>query len=340
MSWANTTSVRHLLAVAGVVLGTATATAQSLSESWRNNLRATIDSSVDVVSRPDGTTLLGTVGFDVHKVLSGGGGDWATVVLQGYATGTEPIATGLGNDLSFMYRIFNVNFTRFGHGLFNVRVGHFEIPFGLEHVHNTNGTLRDYMHGHNIGIKADWGVSVNGSWPRGEYEVAWSRGTETSLSATNGSYVVSGRVGTPSDGNVVVGASFLQGTIVDAASAAGVVDRSRIGADVAWYRGVHGVLAETAYGVDADVVSGVRAGVSNSLVEVNRADRDGRVTTYLQARLFSRETPEDWKREFSAALGVRHALSNHWSISAEYAHAGPTQDGHGRTMRAQLRHRF
>jgi hypothetical protein len=328
-------------AAMGVVLVIASsAVAQSPPESRRTNLRLTVDLSADAVSGADGTTVLGTVGVDSHKVFGDRRGDWATVVMQGYWTRADHQSDGRPGDTSFMYRIFNINLTRYGRGKFNVRVGHFEVPFGLEQVVNTNGTLRDYMHGHNIGIKADWGVGLNGAWRRGEYEVAWSRGTESSLTAKHGSYLVSGRVGTPSDGNLVFGASALRGKVVDATSPLGVSDRLRLGADVAWYRGAYGLLAESAYGTDGDPERGVRRSVSNSLVEVNRTDIADHLTTYLQARLFSRETAPGWRRQHSAALGLRYALDGHWSTSAEYARAAPAEGLRGHTLRVQLRHRF
>lgn len=343
------------------------ATAQSaLSESLGGNWRMTVDLSGGADVSGGHVTFLNTVGFDTHKVVSSPSGDWATVVMQGYLTRADHTAEGKPDDASFMFRIFNANITRFGRGHFNVRVGHFEVPFGLEHVINTNGTLRDFMHGHNIGVKADWGVGLNGSWRKGEYEVTWSRGTETSLSASGGSYLFAGRVGMPSDGNLVLGVSALRGRVrnlrataewradvgpeaiepeamplVDEAVAAGVIDRYRVGADVAWYRGVYGVLAESAYGEDSGPDGVARRTVVNALAEVNRTNSDDRVLTYFQGRLFSHETAAGWSRQVNGALGIRFAVDRHWSVSAEYSQRLPGSDrAQERALRLQLRHRF
>ncbi len=69
----------------------------------------------------------------------------------------------------------------FGLGKPRVRIGHFEIPYGIEHAINTNGTLRNYRHSANLGIKADWGLAINGETTSFEYEVSASRGSAQSL---------------------------------------------------------------------------------------------------------------------------------------------------------------
>lgn len=121
------------------------------------------------------------MGLDLHKVFSGPDGDWGTLVLQPYVmrldSPAQPAFFEDHHDWELVYRIFNFNYTGLAGGKFNVRVGHFEIPFGLEHVVNTNGTLHDYMHGPNIGIKADWGVSLNGELETFDYEFSLTRGT-------------------------------------------------------------------------------------------------------------------------------------------------------------------
>ena len=271
------------------------------------------------------------IGIDSHKVFSGPKGDWGTLMMQGYVMGVEPMRGSDGSGAAmFMYRIFNLNVTRFGRGRFNVRVGHFEIPFGLEHVVNTNGTLRDFMHGQNLGLKADWGAGVNGTLGGAEYQFTVSRGTGNAPFAQSPSAVFAGRVGTPSNGNVVVGASAFSG-----------LERRRFGADVAWYRGLYGVLAETAVGDDRAEDSGTRLGAANTLVEVNRTTGDDRALAYLQGRFFRQETADGWTSAVSTAAGIRFAVDTHWSVSAEYAHAlRPSSSGQGRVVRAQLRYRF
>ena len=48
-----------------------------------------------------------------------------------------------------------------GDGRFNIKMGHFEMPYGIEHTINSNGTLRQFST--NLGTKVDWGVTFNGT---------------------------------------------------------------------------------------------------------------------------------------------------------------------------------
>jgi hypothetical protein len=302
--------------------------APAFGENWRVTLD--LSGGLSVNGRGD-LVFERAVGIDAHKVISGRGGDWGTLVMQGYVMGVNPIRGDNGPaDTMFMYKIFNLNVSRFSRGLFNVRVGHFEVPFGLEHVVNTNGTLRDFMHGSNLGMKADWGAGVNGSWQSGEYEVTWSRGTGNAPFAESTSNVVAGRIGTPSDGNVVVGGSFYSG-----------LDRRRVGADVMWYRGLYGVLGETAIGSDLGPGGADWRGVVNSLLELNRTTEDNRVLTYFQTRVSSHDGGGSWTTGVAGALGLRVAVDTHWSFDTEYS-AGlrPSGSARGRVLRSQARYRF
>jgi len=339
----------------------------------RTNLRFTADLSSRVgVDNRGGVFFENVVGLDVHKVISGAHGDWGTVILQGYLTRIDnqashpPFFDG-PHDTELVYRIANLNITRYGRGRFNIRVGHFEIPFGLEQVINTNGTLRDFMHGANLGLKADWGAGVNGSSPHVEYEVTLSRGTGNSISGHGSPYALAGRVGTPSDANFVIGASAFQGRVwnpgavrqwsidirsdssygkdldplLEGTVTTGLIERRRVGVDVQWYRGLYGVLAEAAYGHDSGPSGWGRRDVLNTLVEINRGSSDGRVNAYVQGRLFTREPVQERNRTLASALGVRLAVNAHWALSAEYATSLLSPSGTwGSTTRSQIRYRF
>ena len=312
---------------------------RSILGSLLENLRFTVDlSSRAGVSDAGDAAYQNVIGFDLHKVVSGARGDWGTVVLQGYLTRIDsqpkhPPFFDDADDLEFVYRIVNFNLTRYGRGRFNVRVGHFEIPFGLEHLINTNGTLRDFMHGPNLGLKADWGAGVNGSFPRFEYEVTVSRGTGNRFFAAGGPFVVAGRVGTLRNANVVVGVSAFQGhvwnpgatrqwgagldpldspvtptfddTVLDGVLARGLISRRRFGLDLQWYRGLFGLLVDAAYGQDYGPNGWGSQAVFNNLVEFNWTNVDGRVNAYVQSRLFTREAVARWNRSLTSVVGTR-----------------------------------
>lgn len=333
-----------------------------------SNLRVSLDLSAGATTassaRPSWDQA---VGIDLHKVFATDSGDWATAVVQAYVTrlvnagGYPPFFDG-PNDTELVYRILNVNVTRFGRGHANVRLGHFEIPFGLEHLLNTNGTLHDFMHGENLGLKADWGVGLNGSWPRLEYEATWSRGTGNTAFSKGDPYVVAGRVGTPADGNLVVGASVFHGRVWNPGVASGwrqwlddsrtdattslaasdLTTRRRVGVDAQWYRGLNGVLGEVAVGDDAGAQGGPRQRVSHALVELRRSSGAERVHAYVQGRFSSSEGAlGGFDRRFTSAVGTRFAIDRHWAVSGELRHVAlPSGDPMRTMLRTQLRYRF
>ena len=138
------------------------------SNAWRENLRWKFDVSGRGVFDDTGyLKSLGFFGLDLHKVFTSGNRDVATLLFQPYMTRandlvpTPPVFDG-PDDWELIWRIANVNFKLLQDGALNLRVGHFELPYGLEQTINTNGTLRDYTHGGNFGLKADWGATVNG----------------------------------------------------------------------------------------------------------------------------------------------------------------------------------
>ena len=312
------------------------------AEWWTENLRWTIDESGRAVFNTD-TEVTGTVvaiGFDVHKVVSGHSGDIGTFVLQGYLTRIDDLARRPpffegDSDWEFVFRIFNFNYTAWTRGLVNLRIGHFEVPYGLEHILNTNGTLRDYNHGPNLGVKADWGATLNGSVEGFEYEVGWSRGTGNEYTDRGDPGIVAGRVGTDRDADTVVGLSGLSGRVL---GPNGTVDRDRVGLDLSHYRGPLGYLAEFSLGDDEG------RDVRNAMVEMNWRNSNETVLCWLQARDFAFETPAgDFDDGISSALGIRWAPDPHWSLSFQWTQAITTASpsaARDALLALQLRYRF
>lgn len=148
------------------------------------------------------------------------------------------------HDQELVYRIFNFNYTALARGRFNIRVGHYEIPYGLEHVVNTNGTLRDYTPGRNLGVKADWGTGVNGGFDKFEYEIGLSRCTGNVYSSDGNPYILAGRIGTPRDENVVAGFSFMVGDVAQPGTSEKTRNRKRFGPDIQVRRGPWSMVAE------------------------------------------------------------------------------------------------
>ena len=334
-----------VVAAAAVFLASGASAADSGETTLTDNLRWTIDVAARgmIETESDEFGHVEFLGLDLHKVFSNENGDWATLLLQPYLTrinnvDMHPPFFDDDYDTQVVWRITNINFTVLDGGRLNFKVGHFEIPFGLEQIINTNGTLRDYIHGPNFGLKADWGVTVNGELPALEYEVAVSRGSGNNWRNEGDPHIVSGRIGTPRDRSWWLGLSGFQGDVYDRGQPDGTLERSRLGLDGAWFRRQFALLAEISIGEDEST------DVTNGLVEIDFSSVDDVWLIYFQLRRFEMDTttPGGDDTATSGALGVSWDPDNHWSLSLQWAHDFTTFAGAPETqvMAAQIRYRL
>jgi hypothetical protein len=331
-------AARSAAMLSALMLGAA-AQAQPLTE----NLRVTLDAASRGVWMAGANSAASAwfVGMDLHKVFSGERGDIGTLTVQPYVIrlhnmGMHPPFFDGPNDTAIEYRIFNFNYTAWGEGRTNIRVGHFEIPFGLEQVVNTNGTLRDYLHGSNLGVKADWGLTLNGDLQRAEYEVALSRGSGNDWSSRGNPYIASGRIGTPRNGRWVAGASLFQGRVSDATQPDYTTARQRAALDLQWHGPWVDLLAEVSAGNDES------RSRRTALLEADLGSASGALSAFLQfvwrdAELSSAVV----ERGRGTNLGVLFAPDSHWSLSASWSRDRSSVSGSSPSMLAgQLRYRF
>lgn len=308
---------------------------------WSENLRIDLDvSSRSILSGDGDLAHVGALGLDLHKVFSTDLRDLATFVLQPYlvrADGLHPTPGFLddAHDTELQWRIFNGNVKLRDSGALNLRVGHFELPFGLEQTLDTNGTLRQYTHGANFGFKADWGATLNGEFDEFEYEFAWSRGGGNEYRSAGGDGVFSGRIGMPRDADVIAGLSFLDGTFWDGGNA---TEKQRVALDVQVYRRALGYFLEVAVGEedqDTDVVRGI--------AEVNWRDAYETTLVWLQLGGEERSSPAGTDGSVSTQLGVQWRASQDWTLSTQVVQVlEPLVDDGNRStsLLLQLRYRF
>jgi hypothetical protein len=336
---------RFAAAVALALLAAATPPAQAATPSLRDNLRWTIDLAARAVDETESHEFghVEFLGLDLHKVFTGDQGDWGTLTFQSYLTrinniGMHPPFFESSYDTEIEWRIANFNLVVLDGGRMNIRFGHFEIPFGLEQIVNTNGTLRDYIHGPNFGLKADWGVTVNGELPALEYELALSRGSGNNWRNNGDPYIVSGRVGTPRDRNWWLGVSGFDGKVYDRSQADGTFKRSRVGFDGAWYWHQLGFLGEISLGRDES------RDVLNTLLEVDWSSSDDAWLVYAQMRRFEVDRPSSSGTDsaLGTSLGVTWDPDNHWSFGMQWSHDFETFSGVPDTnvLAGQIRYRL
>lgn len=300
------------------------------------NMRVSLDLSSRIThfDRADETGYTNVAGLDLHKVFSGNDGDIGTLTVQLYWTRIDNLIMRPGffdgpDDTELVYRIVNFNYTGFGTQAPHIRVGHFEIPYGLEHTIDTNGNLRDYTHGRNLGVKADWGVSVNGGLPTLEYEVSYTLGGGQEAERKDGSYVWAGRLGTPRDDNQVYGVALYHAELKN-------TERNRLGLDAMWYYDLYGLFAQLDIGEDAD------NDVLNGIVELNWRNPQETWLLFLQNQYFSTDRSDGDQQALRHNLGVQYTPDSHWDFSAQYQHDSEVFDGapEERIFSLQARYRF
>ena len=285
----------------------------SLHNGWQSNLRWTLDFSSRGVFNDNDSFTQNVVGFDLHKVFSTADRDIAILTFQPYIVNfsnrdSTPYFFD-GRDTELTWRISNINYIARADGAFNIRLGHFEIPFGLEQNIGTNGTLRQYSFAER-GIKADWGVSVNGILPTWDYEISISRGSGNDIDDRDNPYVFAGRIGSSAHKNLVVGLSFFDAEVLGPVEA---TRRQRVGLDVAWYHRNWELLAELSAGEDED------AETAMALLETSWRNNDETLHLYTQIKQQRRELDLERDSGSTIVLGAHQTLSREVSISGQWS---------------------
>ena len=304
---------------------------------FSNNLRWTADASTRLISnlndtRPSGQNAsLAFFGYDIHSVISNGQKDIATIVLQNYFIRADnlkphPSIFSDDHDWAFTYRSFFINYTNTCSNCPNIKVGHFIMPYGLEHDIDTAGELRDYNHNANIGMKMDWGISLNKQHRNFEYEISYTLGSGAYLSHQSDRHIITGRISTPSYKNLTYGFSILD---VNTPSN----QRQKAAIDIKYYQGLYGYLFELGTGKHND------QSVIDNQIEINWRDHQEQWLLFGQS-YYSKVNNHTSKRTF--ALGARYEKDRRWSIEAKLNqalhrnHLGERST----TVIAQLRYRY
>jgi len=316
-------------------------------DSWidqTDNLRVAIDLSVG--SQYDFKTNhfshIESFGLDLHKVFSSEEtGDIATLIFQGYFTKLNnvekhpPFFKG-EDDLKFICRICNINFVVLERGELNFRVGHYEMPFGLEYNLDTNGTLRQYSNGRDLGGKLDWGVTANGKFSWGGYEVSVNRGAGVDWTGDYNTYSFSGRVERNFSYASFLGFSAFYGYL-EIPGSPKYVDRTRFGLDANTDFGPFAFLGEVSVGKDDDTET------FNLLVEVDIQDKTEQVLAYIQFKNASHQLRNaSWDNSIQTSLGLRYTPNRLWTLSGQWTHDHTvyTQAKRASLLQVQARIRF
>ncbi len=308
-------------------------------ESLLKNVRWAIDVSTRKIRNleTDDWSSQDVYGFDLHKVFTGPNGDYGTLVFQPYLVHLKnipnpPFFFDDGDDWQLTWRIANFNYTGFAHGKFNVRVGHFEIPFGLEQNIDTNGTLRQYSFS-NRGIKADWGVSINGNLNNLDYELALTRGSSNEILSRDDPYILSGRIGTPSHQNTIYGFSYFYGNVLAGDQ---TIRRKQLGLDIAHYFKQWEFLSELSGGENDNTET------INWLGEISWRNLFESIHLYTQAKTSLSKINNKWEDGMGVSVGIDWKLHKQLSLGSQVIHEFDNPKGSNADLTAsfQLRARI
>jgi hypothetical protein len=152
-----------------------------------------------------------SVGFEYFAKLSNDYGDYLSADLQvrlAYNS-KENARNAWGIEIHnawLKYKLDSVN---------KFKLGHFYVPFGLNPVVDTHSTLLQTLAPEDIGFKKDWGIALDSSFPRFDTSIALQLGSGMSIYRRDGSFLLSGRIGTPQEGNAQAGVSFMYGKTLE-----------------------------------------------------------------------------------------------------------------------------
>ena len=290
-----------------------------------------------------------SIGFEVLKKLSNKKGDWASFLFQMRfvrydrqtmlmnKTKMQPAHIDGAHDWELELHDAYFKYSGPFKGRLNLRIGHFDVPYGLEQNVDTHSTLVQLMSMRNVGFKKDWGISAGGRFPEMDYEFAFTRGTGAEYIERGRNYLVSGRVGTPADKNFCIGLSGLYGQVIDAMAvmrgkkmgipatwfgsttkpADDIIRRWRVGLDSIYLFGPYTFKGELSYGED------VNQEVINGIFEIDYLvpDMDGRLEAVAQVQTAYQDiTASGSNNDTFLVLGLNYRVSREVTVQTMYRH--------------------
>lgn len=308
--------------------------------SFKDNLRWKIDQSFRAGMDRDGdiSTFL-FFGLDLYSVITSQTRDLVTILFQPYVHRVDNFMPNAlydrEDDWELVWRFVSANLHLTCDGSFNVQVGHYEIPFGLEYEVDTNGTLYNYTHPQNFKLKADWGVNVNGSTEAINYNLSASRGSGNEYRSDGDPGVLAGRIGSNFEMQNRYGVSFFDG---DVRTPNGIYNIQRVGLDATWTLGAYEACAELSAGEDQEDID-----VTRFIGELNWRNGNETVFSWLQLLATDYDGPAGESDTLDARLGTRYRFARDADLSLQFDQVlDPQEEGGTRagSLFVQIRFKF
>jgi len=262
--------------------------------------------------------------LDAYAKLGTPQRDVATVVAQVYLSRAQrhpappPFFDG-PSDTEVLPMINTINLHLTEDRRLNLKVGHLELPYGLEATISNAGELRQFTLGPNTALMVDWVATLNGTLERFQYEVGVGRGSGMFYADHFGPYSLFGRIGSPVDNETYGGVngwgfSVFRAQVLNPART-GVHLRQRVAVDGQVYLGPLGLLGELSTGSNGEGAG--RARVLNGLAEANLTSRREIISGYVQ--LVGERTSVGGRgtRTWTQVVGVRWTPAPGWIVSAQ-----------------------
>lgn len=345
-----------------------------------DNTRSSFDAAerIEALRSKDSIGFSHDIGLDFQKIVSGNQGDLGTFLMQAYISRQDNIGFGHAhgdseNEWYLSYHDINFNYTGLGNGDTGIRVGKFNVPFGLEPNVDTHFQLKQYLAIETLGFKKDWGISINSSKQNYEYEISVTRGSGNDFRRIRRSHMsdarsakenwaLAGRIGTPAANNFFHGLSLFYGEIpkmshsdmsheemsmdghivslpghmTDAAPISVIERRTRVGYDLSWVEGPLTLLTEISYGQNFDL------DIANAIFEVDWQSLDSYLVLYSQFKYNGEELMNgSWERTTWANAGLKWQVGRRVTLSVQYDREIKSQDhSKERVLQTQLRLSF
>lgn len=257
----------------------------------------------------EGNSLRNSAGFEYYGKRANEFGDFLTLNLQARAS----YDTSDDLDERWALEIHNA-WADWKPALGRtVRAGHFAPAYGLESYVDTHGTLFQTLAMQDIGFKKDWGIGYRTGLGPFDGEVAAGLGSGMGIARRDGSYAISGRIGTPQNRQLNYGLSAFHGELLEGMPARTLpeprfadtaVRKRRVGADMQYLAGAFLFRGELTAGRNEsdDVVGG--------LVQADYTVPSHQVLTFsAQVRTWTDDPGDSDRRSSGAGVGLSYSIT-------------------------------
>ncbi|MCH2208116.1 MAG: hypothetical protein MK132_19895 [Lentisphaerales bacterium] len=276
------------------------------------NTRASFDltSRASYFEREDEVTFQHFVGMEIFKVFHSGNQDIGQLLVQPFIHRIDNGVRTPGyyddnHDTEFIWRTVTFTYTGLGYHMPWIKIGHFEVPFGVEYTKNTFGNLHQYGQTRKLGLKMDWGLAIGQELTYWQYELSTTRGSGLKYRDKDNPSAYSGRISTLNNEDWVAGLSFFAGDILKNKE---TFKRQLISLDIEY--------AFEQFSLITEVYSGEheKDNIYGGLLEINWRSKDEQAEIYTQFQHQDIQRQNDYS---AISIGTKSRISCELELSLQ-----------------------